>query len=113
MSSNPGQMLDADRLRHMMEMRGNEYADADYDASALEETKSIVLAEIYMATESKTAAEREQAAKANPRYREHIERMVEARRLANRARASLEALRLYSDALRTNAATERALLQMR
>ncbi len=57
-------------------------------------------------------AESEVAAEASQEYADHLEAMVEARRLADRAKVRLESFRVAWETARTVAATERNAMKM-
>lgn len=86
---------------------GNSFADADATANQMEELKSVLLSQLKLQYEGGDAA-REMHAKASEAYEAHIKGMVEARRLANRARARWISVQALADARRTQAATLRA-----
>ena len=94
--------------------KGEEYADADAAASLLEETKGAVLGQMVQAyiqgKHSATAAEH--MAKSSAMYRQHIAKMVEARRVANRARVNYDAGRTFLDLIRTYESTRRQEMAM-
>ncbi len=87
---------------------GSEWADAEHGAAILEETKSSVLAQLKTEAGAKSDAAAETQAKADPRYREHLEAMVNARRVANLARVRYDAAKVLAEARRTESANRRA-----
>lgn len=91
---------------------GEEWADNNAAAEILEETKSTLLAELKTFSAEKSDAARETEAKANPRYKKHLEHMVEARRLANRSKVNYEAAKTWTDLLRTKEANLRAEMKL-
>jgi hypothetical protein len=104
---------DPNRLAAYLESQAEDWADKDAAANLLEETKKTVLAKVFnsLAGRFKGVAEREFAALGSPAYVEHVTAMVEARRVANVAKAKLEATRVYLDLIRTKEATQRVLMQ--
>lgn len=107
--------LDPAAISHQMEQLGHDWADRNAAAQLLEDTEKSVLAEItqdYRPT-AKSMAEAESLARANKRFRDHLASAVEARRLANRARVTFDAFRAEQELRRTNAATDRALMNLR
>lgn len=113
-----GLIFDPDEMRQRQEELGIDWADKHAAASLLEETEKALLSEIsihYRSTvddvRSDIAAER--MARASVQYRDHIRKMVEARRVANRARAAYDAYRAFVELRRTQMANERALATMR
>lgn len=92
---------------------GEEYADLDAAATLLEETKSVLKAKLALESTGKSAAEREMMALAQPAFSEHLSSMVEARRLAIRARVKWETKKLKFEAMRSIEATKRGELMQR
>lgn len=111
----PEKLIDADEIRHELERLGYAWADTHAAASALEETEKSALAKATNEARAwaKSHAEAEAWARDSANYREHIENMVEARRIANRARVSYDSLRAWIELKRTSAATDRALMTLR
>lgn len=105
--------FDADRVAHELSERGLAWADAHAAAEALEETKKSMLAQISLASDHKSQTVREEMALASPEYREHVTKMVEARRAANRARVRFDTYKAWIELKRTAAATERAAMNLR
>jgi hypothetical protein len=100
--------IDPDVLRVRYVELGTDWADKDAAANLLEESKKSVLAELLLNSDGKSVAEREAIALASQGYRQHVTKMVEARRVANRARVNLDAARAWFDLARTVEATNRA-----
>ncbi len=74
-----------------------QWVDADAAADILETTKSAVLAEMMgraMTDGAKSIAAAEQIVKATPEWRDHVIKIVEARREANHHKVTLEYLRM-------------------
>lgn len=96
---------------------GEEWADLDAAASALEETRKTVLAKRTIEflegslsvgkTRGMSVAQAETNALADPTYESHLELMVEARKNANRARVRYDMGRMRLELLRTHQATLR------
>jgi hypothetical protein len=103
----------AERLAAEVTKRGEDWSDKDAAASLLEETRHTVRAEVMADWPDDSNAGAETKACRDPRYRKHIEDMVEARRLSNRAKIKLEAIRTFADMYRTEQATRRAEAQIR
>ena len=107
--------LDPDAIREELDKLGEDWADKNAAAVALEETKSVVLAEqsnqLRELLGSQAAAE--SAAKASILYGDHITAMVEARRVANRARVKYDSMKALVELKRTQASTERAAMTLR
>lgn len=86
---------------------GSAWAEANYAADLLEETKKTELARLMNKLEGSQAA-RETEAMANPLYREHIAKMTETRKTANIAKVKYDSAKVWVDLLRTQNANERA-----
>jgi len=105
-------VIGVDRLANDIRDAGSDWSDLDAAASLLEETKSVLLAELMSACpEGVALGTKEMRAKADPVFREHVKRMVEARRVANRARVRYHALQVLADLRRTAEASKRAELR--
>jgi len=94
-----------------LEDAAEEMCDAEALATQLEEMKKPTLASLtleYMAIE-KSRAMAETRALADDRYETHIAGMVDAKRMANRAKAKYHNMRALADARRTQEASVRAL----
>ena len=71
-----------------------QWGDAEAAASLLEDLKSAVLAEM-MGKQGDIAINRaEQQVKASPEWREHVQKIVEARQAANHCKVHLEWIRM-------------------
>lgn len=84
-------------LTEQYAIAANEWVDAEAAAMLLEDTKSSVLAEMMAEAQvngAKSIAAAEQASKASTEWREHVIKIVEARKEANRCKVRLEYLRM-------------------
>jgi len=90
----------------------NLWVDADAAASLLEETKSAVFAERtakLISENIKLAVNRaEVLVKSSPQWKDHVTKMVEARRQANLYKVQMEFLRMRFQELMSQEATHRA-----
>jgi hypothetical protein len=111
MSNTP--LLDAAKEAAELAKRGLEWAEADGIARQLEETKSTMLAVIASEHAKESAAKADLLAKADERYAVHIKGMVEARTRANKAKVKFDTYKAYVEMLRTNSATDRAMMTLR
>jgi hypothetical protein len=100
-------ILDVDRIYHSLLSAGEDWADKNAAATLLEETKKTVLSKIMNATEAKSVAAQESIALASLEYLQHIERMVEARRVADRASVRYKSLGTLAELRRSEAVTRR------
>ena len=105
--------MDPERIAHELSERGLTWADTNAAADALEEAKKSVLAQHTLAASGKSIAEREAWALGSEEYREHLTRMVEARRVANRARVKYDVYKTFIELERSRYSTERAAMQLR
>lgn len=87
---------------------GEDWADKDSAASFLEDTKTVLLAELKNGSMAKSDAAKEMEAKANPHYKDHIVSMADARRVANIAKVNYDAAKVWSSLLQTQESTKRA-----
>lgn len=107
--------FDPDVIAHELERTGHDWADKNAAASLLEGTEKSILAEVTADARPacKSQAEAETMARASMKYRNHIMEMVGARKLANRAKVSYDAMKVRIELVRTAAATERAAMNLR
>lgn len=100
--------FDPTEIAERMRLAGEEWSDLDAAANMLEETRKSVLAELVNQSKGGSIAAKESEALANPDYKEHINKMVEARRNANRARVRYDTAKAWVELVRTSEATKRA-----
>lgn len=100
---------------------GERWADEDAAASALEEVKKSVLAEAVAKVVDESLAaggkpvsmvQAEARALKSDGYKEHLAKMVEARRIANRARVAYDMGKVELELIRSQMATMRAEISM-
>ena len=107
--------LDADTI--VMELEELEQAWVELDARAreLEELQKPILMQIAMEYRpgTRSFSEAEAKAMAGNAYRDHVIGMVEARKQANSARARLNRIKVWIELKRTNAESERAMINLR
>jgi len=105
--------FDPNRIFLEMEEAAEKMAEAEEIAQRLEELKSVMLAEIAVQfkDEGKPIGECEMRAKADPKYKQHIDGMCVARRQANRARARYKDLQILSELRRTQESSARSMVQ--
>lgn len=84
-----------------------QWVDADAAASLLEDTKSAVLAERMQAHADLAVNRAEQIVKSSPEWRDHVEKMVSARKQANRLKVQMEYLRMKFSEWQSHEATKR------
>lgn len=84
------------------------WVDADAAATLLEDTKSAVLAERMQEHADLPVNRAEQLVKSSAEWRDHIGKMVEARKFANRLKVQMEYLRMKFSEWQSHEATARA-----
>ena len=89
---------------------GAAWADKNAGADLLEETRRTLRSQIAMKflPDAGSVAKAEMMAEATVEYIEHVKAMVEARRLANRARAQYDTDRAFIEMIRSQESTKRA-----
>lgn len=112
---NPGQSIDPAKLAAELSERGLVWSDANAAAEALEETKGTVLAQLAadFLGKGESAAKAELLAKAHPDYTVHLEKMVAARRAANRARVRFDVYKAYIELARSAESSRRSEMALR
>ena len=100
-----------DQIYHQLISAGEDWSDKEAAASLLEESRKTVLSELMLSCEGSNAA-RETEALADQKYKEHTKLMVEARRVANRAKVRWLSVQVLAEARRTEAATRRAEMKL-
>lgn len=96
-----------DIYRELVE-RGHDWSDKNAAADLLEELKKPELARLANECNEASQSAKEAFAQRHPDYRAHVENMVEARRVANRAKVDYAAANVLAGLRQTEAANERA-----
>ena len=106
-------LLDADKTAHELSQRGLAWADADAAFRALDDVTKTVLSEAIAGLNQKDSmAAKETAARRSAKFIDHLIALSDARRVANRAKINLEVYKCWIEMQRTNAATERAQMNL-
>lgn len=100
--------FEPNEIAERMRLAGEEWSDLDAAANMLEETRKSVLAELVNQSKGGSIAAKESEALADPAYKLHLANMVNARKLANRARVRYDTARAWVELVRTSEATKRA-----
>lgn len=100
--------IDPDEIYERLRLAGEEWADKDAAANALEETKATLLAELANQADASSEAAKKNIALADPVYKLHLTNMVTARKEANRAKVRYETGRIWAELKRTQESTKRA-----
>lgn len=103
--------LTPDNIHERLTTLGNDWSDAHADAERLEEHQKILFSELVLRSKAASIAAKEHEARASDEYKAHVDGMIEARRIANRAKSDLSSANAWLDWKRTEAATERATLR--
>jgi hypothetical protein len=99
--------LNADKIYQELIDAGNDWADKDAAANLLEEGKRTLVSQIASAVQSNSRVEREEEALRSPGYTDYVASMVEARRVANRARVRYQAIQTLAELRRSQESTRR------
>ena len=99
--------FDPNKVAEKIRLAGDDWADKDYAASLLEETKKVLYSKLFLESTEKTVAEREAWANSHPDLKQHIEQMTLARREANKARVKYKSAEEWVGLVRTLEATKR------
>lgn len=105
-------MSDNRPLSEQFRVVAKEYNDADAAANILEETKSAVLSEMMLALGDMPVSRAEMLVKGSPEWRDHINKMVTARKSANRFKLQLEYIRMQSMEWQSENANRRAEMRL-
>lgn len=94
-------------------LAGIDWAEKNAAASLLEELKSATQSELQTKLGSDLPVNRaEQIVKSSSQWRDYIEKMVEARRIANEAKINLEAIRMEYFTEQSENATKRGEMRL-
>lgn len=105
-------MSDNRPLSEQFRVVAKEFNDADAAANILEETKSAVLSEMMLAQGDMPVSRAEMIVKASKDWRAHIDKMVAARKAANRLKLQLEFIRMQSMEWQSENANRRAEMRL-
>ena len=105
--------MSPDEIYEKMVAAGNEWADLNAAAEALEEGLKSVKAQLMVSSTHTSAAGKEMEALADETYREYVKNMTNARKLANRARVKFDSIKAWIELYRSAESTRRAEMTMR
>lgn len=105
-------MLDANELFHKLNEAGSEWADLEAAYQMLEDSRNAVLSRLMLDSDASSVAAREVEAKGSDAYQQHVKATSEAKAKALKARVKYDAMRVWIDLKRTEAANERALAKL-
>jgi hypothetical protein len=86
---------------------GEAWAEANAAAELWEETKKTLVSNLMAQSNEKSSTARESWAYRQDDYENHVQHMIDARREANRLKVRYDSAKIYTELLRTQAATER------
>lgn len=101
-------LINPDEILERLRLAGEEWADKDAAANALEETKPSVLAELTNQADGSSEAQKKSLALADPSFKLHLAKMVDARKEANRSKVRYETGKIWAELVRTRESTKRA-----
>lgn len=113
MSNHDGLLLDAEKLHERLILCGKTWADKDAAFRALEDATKSILSQAMLDADDGPVTMKEAKARASVAYLDHLKALDEARKAANHARVSYDVARVYVDLVRTNAAGQRVLVDLR
>lgn len=102
-----------DEIYERLRLAGEEWADKDAAANALEETKASLLAELSLKADGASEAAKKNVALADPAFRLHVTNMVTARKEANKSKVRYETGKVWAELMRTKSANMREELRNR
>lgn len=105
--------MDPDKIYESLVKAGEDWADAQAAADLLEETRKSVLARLMNLSAVASIAGKEMMALADPEYTGFLEGMVQARKVANKARVRYDSARILSELRRSQESTRRAEMSLR
>jgi hypothetical protein len=104
--------LDADKLYHKLTQAGDDWAEKQAAFNVLEDTKNAVLSKLMLNSKAPSVAAKEIEAKASVEYTDHVQKTQEAMKAALKAKVNYEAIKIWIDLKRTEAANERVLAKL-
>jgi hypothetical protein len=107
-NANQPQEFNPRKIYETLTKLGTEWADAQATSELLDETRKSVLAQLANESNESSMAAKENYALRHEEYRRHLEAMVNAKKVANRARVKYDSAKVYVELLRTKEANERA-----
>jgi hypothetical protein len=107
--------LNPDKIYNELMVSGEDWADKDAAANLLEEGKKSLLAQLAIeeGAQGQSYVKAEALALANRDYKDYVASMVEARRVANRAKVRYGAIQVLAELRRSQESTRRAEMQIK
>lgn len=104
--------MNADLLYAKLVEAGEDWADKQSAANVLEDTKNAVLAKLMLKSTAPSVSAREVEAKASDEYEAHVVATQKAVAEALKAKVKYEAMKVWIECKRTEAANLRAEMRM-
>lgn len=105
-------MIDANELYHKLTEAGNDWAEKQAAYNVLEDTKNAVLSKLMLNSKAPSVAAKEIEAKASAEFTDHVKSTQDAMKAALKAKVNYEAIKIWIDLKRTEAANERVLAKL-
>lgn len=105
-------MIDANELYHKLTEAGNDWAEKQAAYNVLEDTKNAVLSKLMLNSKAPSVAAKEIEAKASEEFTDHVKSTQDAMKAALKAKVNYEAIKIWIDLKRTEAANERVLAKL-
>ena len=102
-----------DEIYERLRIAGEDWADHDAAANALEETKASLLAELSLKADGSSEAAKKNVALADPVYRLHVTNMVTARKEANKSKVRYELGKMWAELRRSQESTRREEMRLK
>lgn len=103
--------FDPNEIYKSLVRAGETWANAESIAQQLEKMEKPMLSNLKLSAPDKSEAARTTWAQAQEEYRNHLEGMVEARKLANLARVRYKAMEVLAELRRTEQSNHRAAMR--
>lgn len=103
------EMPESDRpISEMFRVVAKQWVDADAAASLLEDTKQPLFSQLVLASTDTSIARAEHTARASAAYKEHVEKITDARRKANLLKVQMRYLEMRFSEWQSGDANQRA-----
>lgn len=106
-------MLDPDKVYDSLVKAGEDWADKEAAASLLEETRKSVIAKLMNEAAQTSIAGKEMQALADETFVDFVKGMVNARKVANKAKVRYDSAKVLAELRRSEESTRRAEMNLR
>lgn len=103
--------INPDKIHEKLVRAGHDWSEAEAIAELMEETKRIVISQLAAECTESSMTAKEAYAHRHPEYKAHIEKMVNARKMANKARVEWISGQKWADLKQTQSANDRATMR--